>query len=100
MMRYLTLNEIKTQIVLNSEYTDEDEYLTHIGETAEEFVEQLVNQNLDETVAENGDLPKPLKQAMLIYCDYLYSTARGSSGTDHEVPNAVYTMIKLYRSFL
>lgn len=98
-MRYLTLNMIKKQCVIDEQFTDDDTLLESIGDAAEEYVEQLVNADLDEIAAQYGDLPKPLYHSMLIYVDYLYSTARGSSGTENPIPVCIEHMVKLYRDF-
>lgn len=98
-MNYLNLNDIKKQCCIDEWYDGDDAFLESIGEASEEYVEQLVNEDLQEIEGQHGQLPKPLYHAMLIYVDYLYSTARGSSGTDNEVPEAINTMLKLYRNF-
>ena len=98
-MRYLTLDIIKKQVVIDQDYDDDNLYLEHLGAAAEDYVEQLLNTNLDELVAENGQLPPSILHACLIVVDYLYSTERGSSGHDNQIPECVDNMIKLYRSF-
>ncbi len=99
-MRYLTIEMIKKQVVIDTEFLEDDVLLESIGDTAEEYVEQLVNSPLDDIAAQNGgDLPKPLYHAMLVFCDYLYSTARGSSGTENPIPVCIEHMVKLYRNF-
>lgn len=100
-MRYLQLSDIKKQCVIEDYFTDDDALLESMGEAAEDYIEQLVNKPLDDIAAENqGELPKSLYHAMLIFVDFLYSTARGSSGTENVVPGVINTMVKLYRSFL
>ena len=99
MLRYLTLSDIKKQVVVDDWFNDDNDFLVSIGEASEDYIEQLVNKTLEEIEAERGELPKSLYHAMLIYVDYLYSTARGSSGNDNEVPEAINTMVKLYRNF-
>lgn len=99
MLRYLTLTDIKKQCVIDESFNDDNAYLTILGETAEDYVEQLVNKSLEEIEAERGELPKCLYQAMLIFTDFEYAIERGSSGHDNQIPSAINTMIKLYRSF-
>lgn len=99
-MNYLTIEDIKKQCVIDNDFTDDDLLLESMGEAAEDYVEQLVNKPLDDITAENGgELPKSLYHAMLIFVDYLYSTQRGSSGTDNVVPEVITTIVKLYKSF-
>lgn len=100
-MRYLTLQDIKAQSIIDQDFTEDDILLESMGDAAEDYVEQLVNKPLDDIVAENsGELPKSLYRAMLIFVDYLYSSQRGSSDTDHVVPEVINTIVKLYRSYL
>lgn len=99
-MRYLTIEKIKQQCVIDEQYTDEDSFLESIGNAAEDYVEQMVNQNLDELVAENGQLPPSIEHACLIVVDFLYAVQRGSNANDHSIPECVDKIIKLYRSFV
>lgn len=100
-MNYLTLNDIKKQCVIESWFTEDDALLESMGDAAEDYVEQLVNKQLDDIVAEHGGtLPASLYRAMLIFVDYLYSSQRGSADTDHVVPEVINTIVKLYRSYL
>ena len=100
-MRYLTLESIKMQSCISEDFHDDDTLLESMGDAAEDYVEQLVNEQLDDVAAKNsGELPASLYRAMLIFVDYLYSVARGSSGDDKEIPNVINNITKLYRSFL
>lgn len=97
-MTYLTLNEIKQQIIIEQEWHEDDELLEALGDAAEDFVQAHINQSLDDVAADNaGDLPKALKQALLIMCDYLYDN-RGS-GDNHEIPEAFYVLCKPYMHY-
>lgn len=101
MPRYLTLEDIKAQLVIDQSFTEDDLLLESMGDAAEDYVEQLVNEQLDDVAAKNsGELPASLYRAMLIFVDYLYSAQRGSSNTEHVVPEVINTIVKLYRSFL
>lgn len=96
-MRFLTLGDIKKQIVMDADYTDEDQYLESLGETAEELVEKQIDANLYDVVSEyNGELPKPLLHAMKMIVEYLYDN-RGSA--ENNIPEAYYYMCRLYRNF-
>lgn len=99
MLQYLTLDEIKKQCVVDAEYHGDDDFLTMLGEAAEDLAAQLLDAPLDELAAENGDIPASIRHAMRMLVDYMYSQNRGSSGESIDIPNAVYTMLKLYRNF-
>lgn len=98
-MQYLTLEEIKKQLNIDAAYTGDDEFLTLLGDSAEELAAQLIDCDLNELYAEYGELPAALRHALRMLCDYMYSQNRGSSGESIDIPNAVFTILKLYRNF-
>jgi len=98
-MQYLTLEEIKKQLNVDQEFTDDDEFLTLLGESAEDMVSQLIDCDLTELFAENGEMPASIKHAMRMLVDYFYSQNRGSSSESIDIPNAIFTILKLYRNF-
>jgi hypothetical protein len=96
-MTYLTLSMIKQQLVIDNDFTDDDEYLEALGDTAEELVEQQINKALAEVLAENNDtMPAPLIHAMKMIVEYFYDN-RGSA--ENEIPSAFYYMCSLYRCY-
>ena len=99
MLKVLTLDEIKKQVVVDEDYHGDDEYLEMAGESAEDTVEQLLDMSLDELAAKKGDVPATIRHAMRMLCDYFYAVNRGSADNDKDIPQAVYVMIKLYRQF-
>lgn len=96
-MKYITLEAIKQQLNIDDYFTEDDEYLDALGDTAEELVEQQVNADLYDVLSKNnGTLPAPLKHAMKMIVEYLYDN-RGSN--DNEIPKAFYYMCGLYRNY-
>ena len=98
-MKYLTLNEIKKQCVVDQDFHEDDEFLTMIGNAAEDMASKLINCRLDEVVADNGELPATIRHALRMLVDYFYSVNRGSSENTPDIPNAVIVMLKLYFQF-
>lgn len=98
-MQYLTLQEIKKQLNVDQDYTGDDEFLTLVGESAEDMVSQLIDCDLTELLAKYGEIPASIRHAMRMLCDYFYSQNRGSSGETIDIPNAIFTILKLYRNF-
>lgn len=86
--------------MIDEDFHDDDLFLDSIGNSAEDYVEQMVNLDLDELVAERGELPASIKHAMLIVVDFMYAVQRGSNANDHNIPECVDKIIMLYRSFL
>ena len=97
-MEYLTLPEIKAQLIIDSTFTEDDNYLTHLGDTAEQMVKDHLDGHIDEIVSENGgELPSSLKHSMLMIVDYLYDF-RGSDA-DKPVPEAFFVMCRPYVTY-
>lgn len=99
-MNYLTLPEIKKQLNIDADYHGDDEYLELIGEAAEDMTSQLIDMPLDEVAAiYDGDMPASIKHGMRMLCDWMYSQQRGSSSDAIEIPQAIFTILKLFRNF-
>ena len=78
-MEFLTIDELKQQCVIDTDFNDDNDYLEALGSTAEELVEQQIDKSLHDVVSENdGKLPAPLKHAMKLIVEYLYNN-RGSA---------------------
>lgn len=96
-MNFLTLEDIKSQIVMDADYHDEDTYLESLGDTAEQLVEKQIDDNLYDVVGENeGELPKPLLHAMKMIVEYLYDN-RGSA--ENDIPECYFYLCRLYRNY-
>lgn len=96
-MNFLTLEELKRQCVIDLDYHDDDNYLISLGDTAESLVEKQIDHNLFTVAAEHdGELPSPLKHAMKLIVEYLYSN-RGSD--TNGIPEAYFYMCSLYRNY-
>lgn len=98
-MKYLTLEEIKAQCTIDPQFDEDNEFLTMLGDSAEDMTEQLLDCSLDELVAEKGELPSTIRHALRMLVDYFYSVNRGSSENTPDIPNAVILMLKLYRQY-
>ena len=96
-MRYLTLNALKQQLVIDQDFEGDDELLESIGETVEDIVEQQIDIALEDVVEKNnGVLPSPIKHAMKMLAEYLYDN-RGSG--ENDIPDAYYYLCKLYTKY-
>lgn len=98
-MQYLTLEEIKKQCNIDLDYTGDDEFLTLLGDSAEDLISQLIDCDLTELYAEYGELPASIRHAIRMTVDWEYSVQRGSSTEGTDIPNAILMMCKLYRNF-
>lgn len=96
-MEYLTLDEIKQQLIIDQSFTDDDTYLTALGDTAEAMVAKQLDKTLEDVVSENdGELPATLKHAMKLLIEYLYDN-RGSG--DNQIPDAFFYICSMYRNY-
>lgn len=98
-MKYLTLEEIKKQLNVDADFHGDDEFLELLGESVEDLTSNLIDCQLDELAAQNGSIPAGVRHAMRMLVDYVYSQQRGSSGESNDIPNAIFTILKLYRNF-
>lgn len=98
-MKYLTLSEIKKQLNVDADFHEDDEFLELLGESVEDLTSNLIDCQLNELAAQNGEIPAGVRHAMRMLVDYVYSQQRGSSGESNDIPNAIFTILKLYRNY-
>ena len=82
------------------DFTDDDEYLEHLLETALQYVCQSTNRTSEDLLAmgEAGDYPAPLKQAVLMIAGHWYNQREVASVVNmQEVPYSVQALIKPFR---
>ena len=72
-MKWLTLEDIKQQLRLEPEMTEEDALLTRYGKSAEATCLNVINRTYDELVEQGGgEVPAPIVQASLMLVDLSY----------------------------
>lgn len=98
-MKYLTLDMIKSQTLVDEDFEDDDMYLEHLGNVAEQLIEKDIDCSIDDVIACEGKMPFPLLQAMLMTVDFLYGGDRGSSGSEVPIPPAIRRVCQLYRRY-
>lgn len=99
-MQYLTLEEIKRQCNIDLDWNGDDAYLEMIGDSSEDLAAQILCCSLDEIEAEYGELPASIRHALRMLVDYFYSVNRGSADESKEIPEAVYVILKLFRTYM
>lgn len=65
-MKWLTLQQIKHQLRIESDYTQEDDMLELYGESAEETILQWCNRTFDDIIEKYESVPKPIVHASLL----------------------------------
>ena len=84
------------------DFSDDDEYLEHLIETAEEVVVKTVNRSREE-LEEMGDggFPAPLCQAVMMLGAHWYNQRESVSTVQmHEVPDSLQALLKPYRKLV
>ena len=96
-MQFLTIEELKAQCRIDLEDHSEDASLLVYGESAEAVVQNMINRQAEEIIEVWGELPPPLRQAMLVIAadGYLHREGSTPSAVDR-VPYGVQNMISHY----
>ena len=71
-MKWLTLEQIKAQLRIEPDFTDEDELLEMYGESAEEVLLNYLNRSYEDIIEVYGHIPAPLRHASLMLVDTSY----------------------------
>lgn len=98
---YVELAQIKKHLNINSEFTEDDDYLLTLADVAEKAVEKHINQRLSSVCEENGGvLPSPLLHAILLFIGNLYLSRESISYSSvTEVPMSYNYLLDLYKNY-
>ncbi len=97
-MKFLTFEQIKAQLRLDDEQTEEERDLLELyGESAEDAVLSLVRRNMANLVETYGRVPKQIVQATLMLVAISYQHREPASQQNmYAVPYAFDMLIKSY----
>lgn len=70
-MKYITLDEAKSQLNIETGYTIDDQYITHLVDVAETACDNYTNGGLSGYTT--NDVPATVKQAVLLFVTHLYT---------------------------
>ena len=94
-MEIVTIDEIKKNSRIDADY--EDDLIEQIGETAEAMVQAVMERSFADLVEEYGDVPAPVRRAVLCLADHLYvQRSAVSGGSMYSVPYTIDFMLKPY----
>lgn len=80
------------------DFSDDDDYLLHLLEAAEEYILRATNASAPKGILVGGDLPTPLRQAVLLLAGHWYNQREAVSGVQMtEAPYTIQALIKPYR---
>jgi uncharacterized phage protein (predicted DNA packaging) len=95
-MAYITLDQAKKHLNIESGFTDDDTYITSLIDVAELAVEQFCNDGLSGYTAET--MPVTVSQAtLLLIAHYYVSRQIVAYGTPMEIPYAFRFLLDFYR---
>lgn len=101
----LTLEQIKLNLKLEVDYTEEDELLEMIGEDVQDRTETYLNRTLYKTAADIPDtdpdglaLKGDIRRGMLLLITHYYENRGASSEVEHtEMPFGYVQLVGPYR---
>lgn len=100
-MNYITLQQIKQHLCIDSDFTADDNLLTMYGDVAEAVVQRHLCILLSELVDGGGVLPPPVQQAILFYVGNLYNARESVTfGTSPQnIPFTYQYLLDLYKNY-
>lgn len=99
-MNYLTLAEIKKHLNLDTEFIDDDAYLTALATASEDVVSKYIDYPLAQLENAEGGIPEALKFGMLLWIGTIYSVRESVSAVNmNTVPHSMELLMDLYRDY-
>ena len=97
---YLQLYQLKKHLNIDDQFHDDDEYLVDLAKVAENAVQKHIDTELSELEDEDGQLPMPLVQAMLLMVGTFYAKRESIAfASSTEVPLAYDYFLSLYKNY-
>ncbi|ELQ6112094.1 phage gp6-like head-tail connector protein [Cronobacter sakazakii] len=99
----LSLSEIKAQLRIEEDFTEEDALLTLLGGAAEARTSNYLNRRLYATEVPDTDedglvVSNDIRQAMLMLCSHLYENRSSTSDVEMtEMPQSFKWLVDAYR---
>lgn len=100
-MKYLNLDILKKHLNIDSYFHDDDYYIISLGDVAEQMVDEHINNCLSDIVNDNnGELPSPLRHAMLLLIGNLYQNREGVAfASASEIPHSYEYLLFPYKDY-
>lgn len=98
---YIDVDLLKRHLNIDSEFTEDDDYLELLIDVAEKTVQRNICCVLADMEDGDGQIPSPLRQAILLYCGVLYNSRESVTygGSPVEVPYTFNYLIGLYKNY-
>ncbi len=99
-MAYITLDQAKKHLNLESEFIDDDAYIDSLSEAAEGKVALDICRDLKDLEDEDGDIPAPLRQAVLLQIGDFYASREDTVyGVIVHSTKAYQNLVGLFRNW-
>lgn len=100
MAKYLDLNRTKEHLRVDSWFTDDDNYISGLMDAAELAVARKIDNPLVYLEDENGDIPQPLIQAMMLLVGTWYNFRESvNTASTTPVEHAFDLLCDLYHNY-
>jgi uncharacterized phage protein (predicted DNA packaging) len=97
---YIQLYQVKKHLNIDEDFRDDDEYLMQLVQVAEKVVEKNIDIKLEKLEDEDGNIPIPLTQAMLLLVGNFYANRESVAfASTNNVPYSYQYLIDLYRNY-
>lgn len=98
---YVNVDLLKKHLNIDPEFTDDDEYLEILEGVAEKTIQRHICCVLSDMEDGGGNIPSPLRHAIMLYVGLLYNSRESVSygGTPVEVPYTYDYLINLYKNY-
>lgn len=86
---------------MDESFHDDDSYIEALGDIVEEVTEKHIDMSLKKLTADNnGEIPTPLKQAMLLLLGTYYSNRENVAfASSAEIPLSYSYLLSLYQNY-
>lgn len=98
---YVSVNLLKKHLNIDQDFHGDDEYLAILSEVAEKTVQRHVCCVLKSLEDEEGHIPAPLCQAIMLYAGVLYNSRESVAfgGSPVDIPHTYEYLISVYKNY-
>ena len=99
-MGYISLTRLKKHLNIDTDFTDDDDYITSLEIVGEDVVSKYINRDLSDLEDENHNIPAAIEHAILLFVGTQYAIRESvSSSNINTVPNSFELLADLYRKY-
>ena len=100
-MNYLNIKILKKHLNVDDFFHDDDQYISQLGDVAEQMVEADLDANLTDIVNDNdGKLPSPILHAMMLLVGNFYQNREGVAfASASEIPQSYEYLLSRWHNY-